>query len=319
MLVVSVVAPSSPWTSFDEDNRRFRRVLVPLLAIFTVLSLIMPFLPVPQLTRERQEALPPRLAKVIMEQRKPIPPPPPPVQVQPIQAEKPPPKPEPKAEPKSEPKGVAAPPKQSAAPKPVPTAKEAVARVGLLAMRNELAELRESNTLRSFKDAPNQLIRSAPAKANVAAPIVEDVSLGSGGIDVSRLSRNVGKTELAGHSTAAVSAGAAGGNDETVGNNKKRSRGRTVEDIQLTLQSHKGSFDILYSKALRNNSALKGRVVFELTIAPSGEVVQCKILGSELNEPELERRFLVKLRSINFGVKDVETTVISYPLDFFPS
>ena len=316
------------WTPFDDDNRRFYRILTRVFAIFSVVFVTMPFFPVPHQVREQPAAEVIPVAKLLLEpppRRIPPPVPPAPVKLEPIKpapVEAPPVKASPKpAPPVPQPPK---PPKQEAAPKAPLNPKESVARVGLLAMRNDLVSLRESTTLHRFNDTQNPMIRSVPMTKGITSGVtVSDVGKGSGGIDVSRLSQTVGRAELGGHTATAVSAGSItggeGGADDGSGTHGKRSRGRTIEEIQLTLQSHKGTFDILYSKELRTNPALRGRVVFELTIAPSGEVVQCRILGTELNAPELERRFVVKLRSIPFGVKNVETTVISYPLDFSPS
>lgn len=308
------------WTPFDDDNRRFYRILTRVFAIFSVVFVVMPFLPVPHIVRDQPDPMVMPVAKLLLKPPPPrhIPPPVTPVPPAPVEA--------PPVPVKASPKPAPLPPKpqqQEIVAKAPLTPKESVARVGLLAMRNDLVSLRESTTLHRFNDTQNPMIRSVPMTKGMTTGVsVSDVAKGSGGIDISRLSQNVGKAELGGHTATAVSAGSIageGGTDDGSGTNGKRSRGRTIEEIQLTLQAHKGTFDILYSKELRTNPALRGRVVFELTITPSGEVVQCRILGTELNAPELERRFVVKLRSIPFGVKNVETTVISYPLDFSPS
>lgn len=282
---------------------------------------VMPFLPVPEVLREQPDVLVVPVAKLLLEQpkRSPAPVPPAPVKAAPIEA------PLAKVTPKPVPPAPSQPQKREVTPKAPVSPKESVARVGLLAMRGDLMQLRESTTLKRFSEAPNSLIRSVPAptKTSVAGVPVTDAASGSGGIDVSRLSQNVGKADLGAHIATSVSSativGGEGNFSDGSGTHGKRNRGRTIEEIQLTLQAHKGTFDILYSKELRSNPALRGRVVFELTIAPSGEVMQCKILGSELNAPELERRFVVKLRSIGFGAKSVDTTVISYPLEFSPA
>jgi TonB family protein len=60
-------------------------------------------------------------------------------------------------------------------------------------------------------------------------------------------------------------------------------------------------------------------VVLELKIAPSGAVVDCRIASSELKTEELERKLLARIRQFDFGAKDVEVMVVSWPVDFLPS
>ncbi|MFQ5487239.1 MAG: AgmX/PglI C-terminal domain-containing protein, partial [Gammaproteobacteria bacterium] len=71
--------------------------------------------------------------------------------------------------------------------------------------------------------------------------------------------------------------------------------------------------------ALRKNPALAGKVVLQLTIAPSGEVTACEIVSSELQDPLLERKLVARVLLFDFGEKDVPEVTISYPLEFFPS
>jgi hypothetical protein len=63
---------------------------------------------------------------------------------------------------------------------------------------------------------------------------------------------------------------------------------------------------------------LAGKVIFELTIDPSGRVLEVKIVTSELNSPKLEAKLVRLLKTINFGSKDVDTLKLTYPLDFIP-
>jgi hypothetical protein len=59
-------------------------------------------------------------------------------------------------------------------------------------------------------------------------------------------------------------------------------------------------------------------VVLKLTISPSG-TAECRIVSSELNAPEVEGKLLARIRSFDFGAKDVDTMVVNWPLDFLPS
>jgi TonB family protein len=94
---------------------------------------------------------------------------------------------------------------------------------------------------------------------------------------------------------------------------------RSIEDIKLVFDRHKGAIHALYNRALRDDPALQGKVVLELKIAPSGAVEAIRLVASELHAADLERQLLARVRLFDFGAKDVEPMVVSWPVDFLPS
>ena len=94
---------------------------------------------------------------------------------------------------------------------------------------------------------------------------------------------------------------------------------RAIEDVRLVFDRNKGSIFSIYNRALREEPALQGKVVFKLTIAPSGGVEDCHIVSSELKAPELEAKLLARVRLLDFGAKDVNSLTLNYPVDFLPS
>jgi TonB family protein len=70
---------------------------------------------------------------------------------------------------------------------------------------------------------------------------------------------------------------------------------------------------------LREDPSLQGKVVLELKIAPSGTVTECRVVSSELKASELESKLLARIHQFDFGSKDVELMVVSWPVDFLPS
>ena len=92
-----------------------------------------------------------------------------------------------------------------------------------------------------------------------------------------------------------------------------------MEDIKLVFERNKGAIYAIYNRALRDDPSLQGKVVLELKIAPGGAVVDCRIVASELKAAELERQLLARIRQFDFGAKDVDTMVVSWPVDFLPS
>ncbi len=120
-----------PWTPSVEEERRFRRVLGAALGLFIGFSVVIPFLPDTPRTPAMAPAVPERIVEFILEQPKPKPKPievvpPKPVEVPQVEArvERPVPVPVVKSEPKPDPR------KKAAAS-------------GLLAMSDQLAELRD--------------------------------------------------------------------------------------------------------------------------------------------------------------------------------
>lgn len=312
MATLSMPRLNLPQNGLAADDRRFKKITGIVLAIFIATSLVVPFLPVFEIEREKKEEIPPRFAKVLMEKKQP-------------------PAPKPKTKPKAEPE---APKKQEAKPEKKPkelpkkekpkvakkqSIQEKVAKVGLLALRSELESLREDPVVNRIANPKRKLIKGAKTSANTnTKPVLKDVDKGSGGIDTSKLSRRTTETEIAQRNLTQVKTAMKESSDVERKGDERRNV-RTIEELRLVIERHKGSFNTLFNRQLRKTPGLQGKVLFELTIAPSGEVTNVRILESELNVSSLERKFLVKWKSIDFGAKDVDETIISYPLDFFPS
>ena len=94
---------------------------------------------------------------------------------------------------------------------------------------------------------------------------------------------------------------------------------RSADEIALVFTRNKGAIDAMYARALRDNPALQGKVVIELTIAPSGDITAARIVSSDLNDPEFESKLLARIRLFKFEAKDVATLTATKPIDFFPA
>ena len=324
-----------PWTVSEEEERRFRRILKRVLLACALFSLIMPWLPVPKVDRTQPEELPPRLAKLLLERETPPPPP-----VRRPEPEAPAAKPQPEAtkpEPAKPPVAEARKPQPAKPPgEKIEAARRRASGVGLLAMSNELADLRGAPVAAQFqkdiKPGPGVGSGSGPGVGAGKGPglpsralITSNASRGSGGINTAALSRDTGGGGLAGRSTTAVQGvmGGDGGGGPGAGGTLRRGAGgkasRSIEDIKLVFDRNKGSIYVLYNRALREDPTLQGKVVVKLTIAPSGQVLDCQMVSSELRSPDLERKLLVRIRQFDFGAKAVDTMVVTYPIDFLPS
>lgn len=304
-------SPELPWAMPEEEERRYRKILKRTLICFLLFAMLLPFLPLPELAREEVEELPPRLAQLLLERQAPPPPAP---KVQQAEAAKP--------EPKPLPKKVQ--PKKPEPAKSIEAARAKAERSGLLAFKDELADLRAHTVTSKLEKHPQLTAKPMPAAARTGTPeralITSNATAGSGGINTARLSRDTGGGGLAERGTTQVTspvASTGGGGVQRGGGSGRASR--ALEEIRLVFDRNKGSIYTLYNRALREDPMLQGKVVLKLTIAPSGQVVDCRIVSSELRAPELERKLLARIRQFDFGAKDVEVMIVTYPIDFLPS
>jgi TonB family protein len=130
-----------------------------------------------------------------------------------------------------------------------------------------------------------------------------------------------GSTGLKGYATAQVSATTteASAAPEAQRSGKSAKAARTREEIELVFDKNKSAIYSLYSRALRENPALQGKVVLEVTIAPTGEVTECRVISSELGDPELERKLVARVKMFKFEDRDVAVMTTTKPIDFFPA
>jgi len=298
-----------PWTPSPADERRLRRVLGAALGIFIGLGIIVPLLPGKQRAQLAPPAVPERVVEFLLERPKPVPPPP--------TVEEPQPTPE-TLPPLERPRPLPQPAAQ-APPQPDPRKKAAAS--GLLALADQLAELRE---LEVDSATPAQALNAgADDRSRVdRALLTSRNGTGSGGIAVSAASKGFGggSTGLAGHATAKVASSAAAAPADDVQRSGRSSKAsRTREEVELVFDRNKSAIYALYARALRDNPALQGKVVLEVTIAPSGDVTACRVVSSDLGDAELERKLAARVKMFRFEARDVAPMTTTKPIEFFPA
>lgn len=296
------------WMQRSDDDALFKKIYRIVLLVCVVLGLLVAVIDVPKPERKVREPLPPRLVKFLEEKKK-APPAPKPVVAAPVK-QKPKPKPKPIVRPKPKPK------------KPLTTnqakAREKAKKSGLIALSNELADLIETPAVSALVSA-NVSKRGRTAAKNDLSSLTENVTKGSGGVNTSGLDRSVSTTAIANRTTTQVHSSAAVATISAEKSAKGRKATRSEEEITIIMDRNKGSIYAVYNRELRRNPGLQGRVVLEITIAPSGRVTKVKILSSELKDKKLERKLLSRIKLFNFGAKKVDTVTVTYPLEFFPS
>ena len=376
-----------PWAVAPEDQRRFRRIQNTVLGLSAVVCVVMllmprpvdppPAPPAPSPERTARLVLPPSalqppkpVAAPPAVRPSPAPPSeaPAPVRPQadtrpdprPVGANKPEPSPNPAARRATAPE--ARNPVEGKPPGEIEGARRQAAGVGLLAMKDQLAELRGAPVAvqlqQDIKPGPGVGSSTGPgvgAGTEAGLParnlVARAATTGSGGIAVAGYSRDSGGGGLAGRSTTLVEgvagggggggpggggslsgrgdgagtgsgSGGGGGGRPAGGNLQKGTSGkasRSIEEIKLVFERNKGAIYALYNRALRDEPGLQGKVVLKLTISPAGQVTDLRLESSELKAAELEQKLLARIRQFDFGAKDVDTMVVTWPVDFLPS
>lgn len=292
-----------PWSPTEEIERRFRKVLRNAFILFAILALLIPLLPVPQKAQVRAPEIPDRIVRLVIEKKKPPPPP------------------APKIEPKETPKPV-----EKIEPKPLPPkpdARQKAQNSGLLKLQDQLADLRDNSVLDKAAMTKNLTGKVGETTSAERSLITSKVGASSGGINTASLSRGYGSGagSLTGHNTTQVTSSTltAQANDGVKRGAGSTRAARSREEIELIFDRNKGAIYALYSRALRDKPDLKGKLVLELTISPAGEITSCRVLSSELNDADLERKLVARVKSFRFEARDVETITTTKPIDFFPA
>jgi outer membrane biosynthesis protein TonB len=307
-----------PWSSSQEEDKRFWRVLSALCVPLLILSIAIPFIPLPEPKREELEQLPPQLARVVIEKKElPKPPPPPPEEKKP-EEKKPEPKPEEK---KPEPK-----PPEPKKPEPEPVklqkAIEQAKQSGVLQFADDLADMRDALDVSDVKTPSANITRATADAAQVERNFISSgAQAKSGGVNTAALSRDTGGVALSGRETTVVESKLEEVSAAAADNRQQQAREKAFrgdQSIRQKMEEAKGRIFGIYNRALRENPTLQGKVVFKLVIEPSGAVSSAQVVSSELNDADLERKLLAAVRGINFGASDVLQTTLNYSFDFLP-
>ncbi len=336
MVAAMNFSPILPWDRVPEEERRFRRILLVMMILLLLVSVVITLIKLPAPPRVIKPVVPDRLVKLVVEKKE-VPPPPvvelpkveevKPVEDKPAEVEKPKPT-------------EAQKPEAPADGKPAGKAAAREKAVAAIAVFDALADLRSdaAPAARPGKPLTNAtaptLAGPGDAPGTQRALIADKAKAGSGGIVTARASTDAGGgAGIAGAGTSRVVSGIGGmGGDgsgiggtpasasaQSAGAGKAGGGRRPDENIQEGFDNAKASIFALYNRALRSNPDLRGKVIFRLEIQPDGKVTSAEVVSSELNDPELERKLLAKVRQIDFGAMSVGVWKDTYRMDFFPT
>jgi len=224
-------------------------------------------------------------------------------------------------------------------------AKSKVEKAGILALKDKIASLAQDTVVVPLGADARHIAADDVGRPSARSLLTSSTPGSSGGINVASLSRGVGGggggggggNGSGGVDGRGTGAGGSGGGIGGVGvgravspiapitgADRPKARGgpgpaRTDEEIQIVFDRYKASFYRLYNRELRNNPALKGQMVLRLTIEPDGSVSMCVLQSTDMDAPDLATQVVGRVRTINFGAKDVPAVTIVYPIDFLPA
>jgi hypothetical protein len=293
-----------PWTRGGEDDQRFRKTLATSLMLGLLIGLLLPQIDLPLPEPWEVIEVPDRLTRLIREAR-PLPPPPTP---EPSPMEPKPPEESPL---------VADQPVPEAAPEKKPRS------TGLLAFRDKFTALAVSTTSARLGSQARISGSGESATGGPERSMVATQAPGSsGGINLAALSRDVGRGGgggIGGVQVARATSAIAGSGGSERPRSDGPGLGRTDEEIQIVFDRHKAALYRLYNRELRRDPTLKGQMVLRIRIEPDGSVSLCELQATNMDAPGLSAQVVGRVKTFDFGAKDVPAVTIVYPIDFLPA
>ena len=284
-----------PWDNKGENEKRFKKYLLVAFLYTVLLTLVIPYISIPIPDVEPEVKIPERIAKFIKKNK---------------------PKPKPKKQQKVAEKKK---PSKEATKK----ARKKAQKSGLLAFKNNFADLLSDDKSEAKLGANAKLSKQGTqAKSTARSLVLAQAQTGSGGINSSALSRDVGgaggKIGSVQFSRVSSAIGTDAADDRPLSSGPGPSR--TDEEIQIVFDRYKATLYRIYNRELRKNPTLQGKMVLRITIATNGSVVKCKVESTDLDSALLSKKIVERVKRFNFGAKKgVPKITILYPIDFLPA
>ena len=299
------------WAPENKRDSFFNRLTVVVVIMAIIFGVVMMSIKLPKVERVARTVVPERVAKFILQKEKPK-----------VIKAKPKPKPKP---PVRKIKRLKKKPKSN---KPLTKVqkkarKKAESR-GLLALSNELSDLMDTSSINAMVGKRVKTNSSAHIASKVDKSLLSaNAATGSGGVSKDKYSTRIaGNTILTQAEKVAFRQSLATNGKLRGKDNKSRRRGdnvRSEEDIIYVMDQNKSKLHSIYRRARRAHPGLKGKIVLEITIAPSGKVISVRIKSSELNDSKLESRLVARVKRFDFGSHSVEQVTVLFPIEFLPS
>lgn len=328
MSVITYQGLALDWQPSAENTRNFHRITALVFIAALILMYALTVIKVPEEHRRERALVPERIADFIARKEKPI-----------VEAPKPeikPPPPKPVLEKKPEP---VAPTQEDPQPliekiqarnnerKPLTESEKAARKVaeksGLLALASELNELTDTGDIQAkmgkkLSGNSTRDEQANPVAGDNNAALTAGIAQTGGAVDQSQYAGKISNTELEARNVEKVALSDIEKSSKASSTGKARATS-AGEDVSLVFDKNKSALYSLYERERRSTPDLQGKIVFQLTLSPSGEVIDVKIISSDLNNPELEARLLSRIKTFKFKAGGEKPTTITYPVEFLPS
>ena len=297
------------WKPKRKQDIRFNIFASIILTVTLLISTVMLNIEVPQTNRADNTRVPDRIAQFLEAKKKPA-------------VIKPKPKIPPKIKLKPRIKKILSTKKSKSLPltKEMKKARNRAKTSGLLALNNELADLIDTSTLSSMVSGRTKTVSAKTTKIDTKI-LSSGVGVGSGGVGMKGHSMVTSTTRLSDteiknfRSSLLAKAKTKNVNKTTA----SKASTRLEEQVTITFDQNKSKLYSLYNRARRKNPMLKGKLILEITINTSGIVEYVKLLVSELNDKDLEKRIISRVKQFNFGASGSEKITVTFPIEFIPS
>ena len=299
-----------PWSRGGEEDWRFRKSLSTALALALLLIVLHPLIELPLPALELSPDEPARFTRLIPDRPRTAPP-----VTQEVKPEK------------RKPEQAVAVADQTLRSGPATAPEQAPGAKGILAFRERFSGLADKQPvaqlgLKARINHDGETASGRPERAMVTTQAPGS----SGGVNLAALRRGLGGgagqnlqgVEVARATSAIVAIGDGGGGDRPVGGDGP-GPGRTDEEIQIVFDRHKSALYRLYNRELRSDPNLKGQMVLRMRIEPDGSVSLCVLHGSDMDAPQLSTQVVERVKTFDFGAKEVPAITILYPIDFLPA
>jgi len=307
--VVTYNSLALAWSPLGKRDHGFTIFASIVLIITLLMAIVISNVDVPMSERKAQSAVPERIAKFLSEQKKPK-----------VIKKKPKSLPKPKLKPRIKKKAPEKARKKKPLTKALKKARKKAESSGLLALSNELADLMDTSAVTAMVSGRTTKGTSKAAVLNKDV-LSKGVGVGSGGVKSSKYVMLSGHTRLSTKELKAFKQSLLASNSIRKPNKSTTSRAniRLEEQVTVIFDQNKSKLYSLYNRARRQFPGLKGKIILEITISSTGKVTKVKMIVSELNNPQLERRIISRIKQFNFGLSGKESITVTFPIEFIPS
>ncbi len=341
--------PELPWTPLAHDEQRFRRIFLSSLGLATMLCVVIPHIPVPHLSRQQRD-LQADNSQIIalavtthfeLPQEVLAPPKPAKTEAQKVQPQHP--KPSTEAPKNQSQTSTAHQERHEAEPteQRQSTENRATSQIAVDQARAKAQAIMKAQGFDQLASLREMMDSGAPSHANELnmsgsqeqdsgsdRALITSARTGSGGLVAvgvaGHFSSGFGSGKAGsrqGQSIHAVAGSAqeqgvhSGLTSHAAGTDQQQ---RTGGDIARIFDRFNGALQALYQRALRDNPALQGSVTLKLSVAADGTVTDCSVVSSQLNDPELEQKIVLRVKLFHFDPVSGGVWAGKHTINFLP-